>query len=43
MMCQRSGRPPISTIGLGLRVGFFGDARAEAAGKNDCFHVLLSS
>ena len=38
MMCQRIGLPPISTIGFGRSCGLLAEARAEAAGEDDCFH-----
>ena len=43
MMCQRIGRPPISTIGFGLLHGFLGEPGAESAGEDDglhCWHHL---
>ena len=38
MMCQIIGMPPISIIGLGLSVGFLGEARSQTAGKYYRFH-----
>ena len=42
MMCQRIGRPPISTIGFGRDVGLLGEAGAEAAGEDHDLHEPTS-
>ena len=38
MMCQRIGRPPISTIGLGLYIRFLGQPRTHASCQDRCLH-----